>query len=226
MQPSLEYSMNAIMGEGTRAWNDGDHRLMRRAGGLLARALLVMLFGAFAWANFTHWRSTGEPSGLGITLLEGWIALMFLIRRPADAVSRNRLAWIAAPIGTFAMLLARPEAGGLPQLFCEAVQLVGVAFALVSLTTLGRSFGLVAANRGVKTGGLYRLVRHPAYTGYLITYLGYVAENPSLRNIGLLCLGTAFQLVRIREEEQLLSRDSTYQRYRRRVRYRLIPLVY
>jgi protein-S-isoprenylcysteine O-methyltransferase Ste14 len=197
-----------------------------RVGSVLSRALLVMLFGAFAWANFAHWRSTGELSGLGITLLEGWVALMFIIRRPADAVSSSRLAWIAAPIGTFAMLLARPEAGGLPQLFCEAVQLFGVVFALVSLTALGRSFGLVAANRGVKTGGPYGLVRHPAYMGYLITYLGYVAENPSIRNFALLGVGTAFQLVRIREEERLLSLDADYQRYRGRVRYRLIPLVY
>jgi protein-S-isoprenylcysteine O-methyltransferase Ste14 len=200
--------------------------MTRRAGDVLSRALLVLLFGAFAWSNFAHWRATGEPAGLGITLLEGWVALMFVIRRPADAVSDRGLAWIAAPIGSFAMLLARPEGGGLPPLLCEAVQLGGIVFALVSLGVLGRSFGLVAANRGVKTRGPYGLVRHPAYTGYLITYLGYVAEHPSLLNIALLCVGTAFQLVRIREEEDVLSRDSVYQRYRRRVRYRLIPLVY
>jgi protein-S-isoprenylcysteine O-methyltransferase Ste14 len=196
------------------------------AGSVLSRAVLVLLFVAFAWANLSHWRETGEPSGLGLTILEGWVALMFVIRRPAREVSVSRLAWIAAPIGTFAMLLGRPADGGLPPIFCEAVQLGGVAFALVSLTALGRSFGLVAANRGVKTRGPYGLVRHPAYAGYLISYLGYVAENPSLANIGLLFIGTAFQLIRIREEEQLLSRDSTYDTYRRRVRYRLIPLVY
>jgi protein-S-isoprenylcysteine O-methyltransferase Ste14 len=200
--------------------------LAERAGSVISRALLILLFGGFAWANLAHWRATGEPSGLGITLLEGWVALMFLIRRPADSVSKRRLAWVAAPIGTFAMLLARPEGGGLPPLFCEAVQLGGVVFALASLGALGRSFGLVAANRGVKTHGPYGLVRHPAYTGYLITHLGYVAEHPSLLNIALLCIGTAFQLVRVREEELVLSLDSAYQRYRRRVRYRLIPLVY
>jgi protein-S-isoprenylcysteine O-methyltransferase Ste14 len=197
-----------------------------RAGDILSRGLLVLLFGAFACANLAHWRTSGEVSGLGITILEGWVALMFLIRRPAQSVSRRGLAWVAAPIGTFAMLLARPEEGGLPTLLSEAVQLGGVVFALVGLGTLGRSFGLVAANRGIKTRGPYGLVRHPAYTGYLVTYLGYVAENPSLRNAALLFLGTAFQLVRIREEEQLLSRDATYERYRRSVPYRLIPLVY
>jgi protein-S-isoprenylcysteine O-methyltransferase Ste14 len=186
----------------------------------------VTLFLAFAYANYARWRSTGEPSGLGTTLLEGWVAVLFLIRRPTKDVSSRRLAWIAAPIGSFAMLLARPEGGGLPQLPCEALQLIGVAVALVSLGTLGRSFGLVAANRGVKTRGPYGLIRHPAYTGYLIAYLGYVAESPSLRNVALLTVSTAFQLVRIAEEERVLAKEDGYRAYARRVRFRLVPYVY
>jgi protein-S-isoprenylcysteine O-methyltransferase Ste14 len=193
---------------------------------MFSRGLLIALFAGFAWANFAQWRSTGRPSGLGVTFVEAWVAVLFLVRRPTERVSRNALAWVAAPIGTFAMLLARPDAGGLPELPCEALQLVGVALALTSLGTLGRSFGLVAANRGIKTGGPYGLVRHPAYTGYLITYLGYVAENPSLRNIALLCLGTAFQVVRISEEERVLSGDEGYRAYRGAVRFRLVPYVY
>ena len=124
------------------------------------------------------------------------------------------------------MLFARPEAGGLHQLPCEALQLLGVGVALLSLGTLGRSFGLVAANRGLRTRGPYGLIRHPAYTGYLVAYLGYVAENPSLRNIALLGVSTAFQLVRIREEERVLSDDDGYRAYARRVRFRLVPYVY
>ena len=58
-----------------------------RVGDVLSRALLVMLFAAFAWSNFMHWRTTGEPTGLGMTLLEGWVAVLFLIRRPAASVS-------------------------------------------------------------------------------------------------------------------------------------------
>jgi protein-S-isoprenylcysteine O-methyltransferase Ste14 len=141
-------------------------------------------------------------------------------------VSTRGLAWIAAPIGSFAMLLARPDGGGLAQLPCEAVQLLGVVVALLSLGTLGRSFGLVAANRGVKTRGPYGLVRHPAYTGYLIAYLGFVAENPSLRNLALFAVSTGFQLVRIGEEERVLSADDGYRDYTRRVRFRLVPYLY
>ena len=201
-------------------------RLSRAALSLGARLALVGLFVAFAWSNFAHWRSTGEPSGFGMTLLEGWVAILFLVRRPTDVVTRRTLAWVAAPIGSFAMLFARPGGDGIPHVAAEAVQLVGVALALVSLGVLGRSFGLVAANRGIKTGGPYGVVRHPAYTGYLISYLAYVAENPSLRNLVLLLVGTAFQVIRIAEEELVLAADSAYARYRRRVRYRLIPLVY
>ncbi|HEX6663507.1 MAG TPA: methyltransferase [Gaiellaceae bacterium] len=201
-------------------------RRLRRLGSLLSRAALVFLFVFFAWANFAHWRSTGKPSGLGTTFLEGWAAVLFLLRRTPDQLSLRPLAWVAAPIGSFAMLLARPHAGGLPHLFCELLQLAGVLLALVSLATLGRSFGLVAANRGVKTHGPYRLVRHPAYTGYLVSYVGYVLENPAPANVALLIISTAFQLLRISEEERLLVRDSAYARYRASVRYRLVPLVY
>ena len=198
----------------------------RRVGSAVSRGALILLFVGFAWANFSHWRSTGQPSGLGATLLEGWVALLFLVRRMPDEISVRPVAWLAAPIGSFAMLFARPTDGGLPHVPCEILQLVGVVIALVSLGTLGRSFGLVAANRGVKTFGPYKFVRHPAYLGYLLAYLGYVAENPSPANIGLLCLSTAFQLVRISEEEKLLSSDSDYRQYRASVCYRLIPRLY
>jgi protein-S-isoprenylcysteine O-methyltransferase Ste14 len=208
------------------AMHGSSQRLPQAAFSLAGRLALVGLFAAFAWSNFAHWRSTGEPSGFGMTLLEGWVAILFLVRRPTDAVTGRTLAWIAAPIGSFAMLFARPGGDGLPHVPAEILQLVGVGIALVSLGALGRSFGLVAANRGVKTGGLYGVVRHPAYAGYLVSYVAYIAENPSLWNVALLCIGTAFQLIRIAEEELVLAADAAYDRYRRRVRYRLIPLVY
>lgn len=202
------------------------HKVARRSGQLLARAGLVCLFLFFAWANFAHWRSTGEPSGLGITVVEAWVAALFVVRRQTQQLSRRSLAWIAAPIGTFAMLFARPGGSGLPQLFCELLQLSGVLVAFCSLAALGRSFGIVAADRGVKTRGPYRLVRHPAYAGYLICYVGYVAENPRLLNVALLLLSTSFQLVRMNEEERVLVANATYRSYRAGVRYRLVPFVY
>lgn len=195
---------------------------------VLLKTVLVVLFLGFAFANLARWHDTGRPVGLGATLLEAFTAFLFVVRRPPLATSARPLAWISASLGAFAMLgarpIAHPNAG--PFEAMEIVQLVGFAIVLIALGALGRSFGIVAANRGIKTNGLYARVRHPAYSGYLVSYLGYVAESPSARNIALLVVGTAAQLVRMSEEERMLKLDDAYRAYLARVRRRLIPFVY
>jgi protein-S-isoprenylcysteine O-methyltransferase Ste14 len=200
---------------------------MKEYGRPLATAALVLLCVLFAWANFSAWRATGRPTGLGATILECWMAALFLVRRQPLAVSGAALAWLAAPIGSFGMLMARPGgAGGISHGISEPIQLFGVGIALVSLWTLGRSFGLVAANRGIRVGGPYRFVRHPIYFGYLFTNVGYVLESPTHWNIGLLSATLLGQLIRIREEERVLRQDDAYRHYMARVRSRLIPFVF
>jgi protein-S-isoprenylcysteine O-methyltransferase Ste14 len=197
-------------------------------GSRLLNVLLVALFLGFAYANLARWLETGRPVGLGAVLLEGFTAFLFLARRSPLATSHRPLAWVAAALGAFTMLGARPVADphAGPYALLEIVQLVGFGVVIVALGTLGRSFGIVAANRGVKTQGLYGLVRHPAYTGYLVSYLGYVAENPSSRNGILLVVATGAQIVRMSEEERMLRTDRAYREYLSRVSHRLVPFVY
>ena len=92
--------------------------------------------------------------------------------------------------------------------------------------SLSRSFGVVAANRGVRTGGVYGLVRHPMYLGYFLTHLGFLLTNPALWNVAVYAVWTACQLYRVRAEERVLSGDTAYVAFTRRVRYRLVPFVY
>jgi protein-S-isoprenylcysteine O-methyltransferase Ste14 len=194
----------------------------------VATALLVTLFAGFAYSNFLRWIETGRPVGLGAVFLEAMTALLFLVRRPAEQTSGRTIAWLSAFVGAFAMLLGRPiahpDAG--PFALFTILQLAGFGVALVGLGFLGRSFGVVAACRGVKTCGLYALVRHPVYAAYFVAYTGYVLENASPRNLALFALGTGAQLIRIGEEERTLATDPAYRRYRAEVRYRLIPFVY
>jgi hypothetical protein len=158
---------------------------------LASRALLVTLFVLFAWANLRHWQETGRPSGLGTTALEAWAAVLFLTRRPTERVSRNAVAWIAAPVGSFAMLFARPSSGGLPALPCELLQLAGVFLALASLATLGRSFGLTAANRGAAHGP-YRFA--PSGVPGTSSRIAATSCEPHAANVALLVVCTGFQL--------------------------------
>ena len=204
-------------------------RLVSSWPSFLVGALLATAWSYFAIANFANWRETHHPTGLGASLLELTAAVFFLIRRPALVTSRSILAWGATAVVSFGMLAARPgtadPVAGLETLWA-AMQLVGWALAVVCISTLGRSFGLVAANRGIVTSGPYRLVRHPVYTCYLLTQAGYVLENPTTRNAIVIFATVFFQLVRIRTEEQVLEKDAEYVAYRSRVRWRLIPRVY
>ena len=182
----------------------------------------------FLGANLKQWGPSGRPVGLGVMELELAIGILFVIRRQPVTVSRSPLAWVAPAVALSGMLLARPAyapVAGLESLYVF-LQLLGAAAALLSLVALGRSFGLVAANRGLKTRGPYGVVRHPVYTAYLLTMCGYVLENPSVRNVVLVAIVMAAQVVRIRQEESCLSTDPQYEVYRSRVRYRLLPFVY
>ena len=195
----------------------------RVAASLPVAALWVL----FAAANLAAWRTTHRPVGLGATVLELTIAVLFVLRRPAWTTSRSVVAWGATVIGTFGMLAARPAYDpvlGQGSVYL-ALQLAGAAVALVAALTLGRSFGLVAANRGVCTSGPYAFVRHPIYAGYLLTGIGYVLENPSVRNCVLFVAVLGFQAVRIATEEQCLSADPVYRAYRERVTRRVVPFV-
>jgi protein-S-isoprenylcysteine O-methyltransferase Ste14 len=190
-------------------------------------APLAFLWLLFAAANLEEWTKTHRPVGLGAIVCELVLAVLFVIRRPAEATDRTFLARSATAIGTFGILLARPSFApllGLGRLWF-AFQIVGAAIAIAAAVALGRSFGLVAANRGICTRGPYRFVRHPLYAGYLVAWTGYVLENPSAWNIALFSVVTSFQAVRIVTEERCLDADPAYRAYRRRVPRRVVPFV-
>jgi protein-S-isoprenylcysteine O-methyltransferase Ste14 len=88
---------------------------------------------------------------------------------------------------------------------------------------LGRSFGLVPANRGIVSSGLYRVVRHPIYLGYLVTHCGFVIANPLNWNLAVLIVADAALMFRAVLEERTLSKDSEYRAYMQRTRWRIVP---
>ncbi len=214
----------------------------RRSGRIdLGAVLLSAMIFWFALVHLRLWfAQPGVFVGLGQVILEMLQGALLVVRRRGSAGPRTFSVWAATTVGSWGFLLARPaggayfEAPGLfgaqPLLGWEglwlAAQLAGTAAAILSLSSLGRSFGLLAANRGVQTAGPYQIVRHPAYASYMIVQLGYLLENLSLWNAALYGIVLVAQLVRIGQEEATLSQDNTYQAYRRKVRYRLLPGLY
>ena len=97
---------------------------------------------------------------------------------------------------------------------------------MAGLLSLNRSFGLVAAQRDIKTGGLYRVVRHPVYASYLISSSAYLLTNTSPMNGAVYVLAMLMLVARLLREERFLAADVRYRVYMRQVKYRLLPFIF
>ena len=184
----------------------------------------------FTLACFAFWKSfleTGKWTSLFWMFSEGAVVVLFVFRRPSSNISQSPWDWFAGLSGSFLVLLVRPGGQAVaPDSVGFALQLCGTAFEMYGKAVLGRSFGIVAANRGVVREGPYRIVRHPIYLGYLVTHVGFLLSNGSAWNLAVYAAVYFFQIARIRAEERILASDGSYREYLQRVRYRLIPGVY
>lgn len=192
----------------------------RLSGGLLACA-----YATFAAAHWAAYLRSGEWSLLLFCCAETLAAVFILLRQKPETVSAHNFDWLVAVAGTFVPLLFRPAPFGVAPLAKYAIA-VGALFLIAGLVSLNRSMALVAAKRQLKTAGVYRLVRHPLYTSYLITFTSYLLVNSSLPNLLVYLLTMSMLFIRCHREEQHLQADSGYRAYMRRVNYRLIPFVY
>jgi protein-S-isoprenylcysteine O-methyltransferase Ste14 len=188
----------------------------------------ALVAGLFAQASLQFYLQTHRPIGGLFVIEQVWFAVAFLTRRAPQTVTRRIDSWLVAFGGTFGGLLLRP--GGVhPPWGVDTgfgLQLAGLIIVIISLVTLGRSFGFVAADRGLKTHGPYAVVRHPVYASYVLIQSGYVLQSLSLRNIAVVAFATACNIGRVLAEERLLAQSPAYQAYRRRVRWRLIPCLW
>lgn len=195
------------------------------------RVAIVLLFLSFLSA-LTQSISLSWMSGHGVVVgdlmlltTESIMVFLVLFRRSAKSLSVRPIDWGLAFSATCLSLLARPCAGG-PHVwdaYAAVLTVCGLTMQLFAKLTLGRRFGLVAANRGICIAGPYRWVRHPIYFGYVMLHTGFFLLNPSLWNAGVFVALYSIKIPRILAEERLLAQDPDYQIYMLRVRSRLIP---
>lgn len=85
----------------------------------------------------------------------------------------------------------------------------------------------IAAEQRVVSSGPYSTVRHPMYVGALIMMSGIPLALGSWWGTATIVPMTLVIVRRVRDEEELLTRDLTgYREYRDQVRYRLLPFVW
>jgi protein-S-isoprenylcysteine O-methyltransferase Ste14 len=199
-----------------------------RLGDILSRAVIIVLFSFMAVRFGADFLQTGRLTNLLLLVSEMLVVALTVLRRSAATVDRSMRARLLTTVSLLGPPLVKP-AQMIPLLSASITvsgSIIGLAIVIAGKLTLGRSFGLMPANRGIVSSGVYRLVRHPIYLGYLITHVAFIFANPTAWNVAVLTLGDIALLLRAVCEEETLARDASYQEYQQVVRWRICPGVF
>lgn len=192
-----------------------------RGAGWRAVAINALVFAAFA-AHHSIFARAG---------VKAMVATVF-----PEHLVRSLYVWTASGLFIVAIALWQPVGGDLyhatgPRSILHAlVQLSGVWLVARSVGAID-PLELAGIRRGgrrdaLQVGGVYRLVRHPLYLGWMLIVFG--AAHMTGDRLAFAAITSLYIVVAIPWEERALERTfgDDYARYRTRVRWRVLPFVY
>jgi protein-S-isoprenylcysteine O-methyltransferase Ste14 len=195
---------------------------------ILARIFVCALFAALSVSLIDNFMRTGHVTGLLLLASETLVIVLTLIRRRARVVDRTLAAAIVTGVAVAGPTLLRATEGIalLPDAVTATLSVAGLALVVLGKLTLGRSFGIAPALRTVVAKGPYTFMRHPIYTGYVITHAAFLIAHPTAMNLALVIASDVALVLRALREERVLANDAAYREYCQRVRWHLVPRVY
>ena len=199
----------------------------QRRAGAAGNVGLVLLLSLFVYVSIARVVEDHVLTALPLAVNYGFLVILAVARRRPVQTSRRARDWALASTAWLPLILRPADTSEVFAAVGSAIGIIGVILTFVSVAALGRNFGIVAANRGVSTGGVYSVIRHPLYAAETVAMSGFLIANPSLGNLGIVAVTFACIIFRISSEERILKRGSeNYGAYARRVRWRLVPGVY
>jgi len=189
---------------------------------------VASVWGYYAYEGIMNLSTTAYfVLNIALLLRNTGLTLLFLLRRPSELTSKKFVDWLVAIAGTFVTYLyvSRGTKPFFPSLAPTAyVVMVAAAFlSAIAVVNLGRSFGIVPSNRGIKTKGFYAVVRHPIYSLYMLHDIGWNLNCFSAHNVCVFFLYCLLTYGRARCEERILRQDPAYQEYASKTRYMFLP---
>lgn len=199
------------------------HRhLLEKICNALGAFVYIVYVGVFAKDMYVHHRLS---SFFPLTMSSVFF-YFFLVRDMPKQINLSPHHWLIALYGTFLPLFFRPPTSVHDLMPLIVLQAVGICISIAGIFSLNKSFGLTPANRGVKTIGAYKIIRHPIYAGYVLTLACYCMQNYSDANVVIFFAWVLCELLRIFAEEKYLSQDPAYADYMKKVRWRILPYVF
>jgi protein-S-isoprenylcysteine O-methyltransferase Ste14 len=109
--------------------------------------------------------------------------------------------------------------------------ITGIIIRFIAIYTLGRFFTVdltIKENHKLKMDGLYKIIRHPSYSGALLSFLGFGLSLNDYTSLAVIAIPVTLAFInRIRIEEKMLIDQFgiAYIAYMKKT-YRLIPFIY
>ena len=193
-----------------------------------AKAAVVLLFALLSINLLQEFRRTHHVTGLLLLTSESLVVVLTIARRRAAVVDSSAKAATVTGVSLVGpwMLRTADVTALVADHVTSMISGVGLLIVVASKMALGRSFGLVPANRGVVVRGPYCFVRHPIYLGYVISHVAFFLAQPTMWNAAVILIGDGTLIVRALMEERVLSGDAEYASYCRRVSWHLVPGVF
>jgi protein-S-isoprenylcysteine O-methyltransferase Ste14 len=202
-----------------------DHRRLDAGRLIMVPAATIILFADAIVLTHTNANGfAGTLRWIATALVAAFYALIiwaYLRRGPAKATSTSITAHAAAITATlipfvFPLLTSGKVTTG-RELVAVILLVTGTAWSVWSIRSLGRNLSIIAQARGVAEHGPYRWIRHPLYTGEIVSSLGLVITAGTTAAAGVWIVLVALQVYRARQEEQvLIGALPTYAAYRTR----------
>jgi protein-S-isoprenylcysteine O-methyltransferase Ste14 len=170
---------------------------------LIADAIVLVHSNGNGFAGTLRWVGTAL-----VTAFYALIIWAYLRRAPAKATSTSITANAVAITATltpfvFPLLTSGTVTAG-RELVADVFLVAGTGWSVWSLRSLGRNLSVIAQAREVAEHGPYRWIRHPLYTGEIVSCLGLAFVAGTMTAAGVWLTLVALQVYRARREEQIL----------------------
>lgn len=192
------------------------------------RSVALIAAAPFMWATYSRERSVGFDLP-GIVLVAQ--ALVFLAtmvsRKTPIRVSTNPWYWLLTFVETYWLFLViavvRSGRAIVPHWASDSLATFSLLLMIWARLSLGRSIGLVPAQRTLVKHGAYRYMRHPIYLATSLNLVAVALDGYSPMNLTIVALGIFWFGLKSVVEESYLRSDPQYAEYMRRVPWRWLP---